>query len=217
MQIPVVVENDANAAALGEHAYGIAANVKDFIFLSLGTGVGAGLFADGRLLTGCRGAAGEVGHMVMHPEGPTCSCGGQGCLEALAGGWAILRDARAAVNQGQATTLRLLASRGELIDVKAVADAALQHDTVAQQILNNALSWLGLGVANVVNLLNPELVVMGGGLSLMGEPLLAAVRGSVARHAMPVQRATARIELSRLGDRAGVLGAVELARQLSVC
>lgn len=210
--VPVAVENDANAAALGEHIYGTASGARDFIFISLGTGIGSGIFVDGRMLTGSRGAAGEIGHIVLNPEGPPCSCGSYGCLEALAGGWAIIRDARAAVRSGQETKLTALISRGELLDVKAIADVAREKDAVAQQILDHALQWLGLGVVNVVNLLNPELVVIGGGLSHMGGPLLKTVRDCVLRYGMPVQRAVVRIELSQLEDRAGALGAVELAR-----
>lgn len=211
--IPVAVENDANAAALGEYCHGTAAGLDDFVFVSLGTGIGGGIFSGGRLITGCRGAAGEVGHMIIRAEGPPCTCGARGCLEALAGGWAITRDARAALARGESTVLSVWAAQGRELDVKTIYEAAAAGDLVAEQILGNSLHWLGLGVANLVNLLNPELVVLGGGLSLMGEPLLAAVVRQIGRYAMPVQKEAARIALSQLGDRAGVMGAVELARR----
>jgi glucokinase len=216
LKVPVVAENDANAAALGEHSHGLTVGVSDFLFLSLGTGIGGGVFAGGHLLSGCRGAAGEIGHMILSPQGPRCSCGSNGCLEALAGGWAIIRDAQAAIKQGQETVLNRLAACGEPLDVKAVAEAARSNDAVAREIICRALFWLGLGVANAVNLLNPSLVVLGGGLSLMGDPLLEAVRDAVATYGMPTQRESVRIELSQLKDYAGVLGAVELARRSQI-
>ncbi|HQD20249.1 MAG TPA: ROK family protein [Bacillota bacterium] len=206
---PVVIDNDARVAALGEWSQGQAKNCSDFICLTIGTGIGAGIVSNGQILRGSRWAAGEAGHMILDPHGPECACGNRGCLEALASGTAIARQGRAAA---AANPSSLLAKSND-IDAAVVFAAAQAGDRAAAQVVATAMTWLGLGVANLVNLFNPRLVVIGGGVSLAGEQVVAPVRAQVHRYAMKVQRETVTITTSSLRDAAGVYGALELARR----
>lgn len=210
---PVYIDNDVRVAALGELAQGQARGFKDFIYITVGTGVGSGIFIDGRLLRGPRWSAGEVGHMVLDPQGPACTCGSRGCLEALASATAIAREGRAAAAKHPDSILNKLAVRTEDMDAALVFKAANLGDPAAAQVVDAAMAWLGIGVANLVNIFNPELVVIGGGVSLAGDKLLIPVRNQVQRLAMPVQRETVRIVTSALADSAGVDGALELVRR----
>ena len=208
----VFIDNDVRAAALGEWSRGQAKGCKDFIFLAVGTGIGSGIVSGGQLLRGSGWSAGEAGHMVLDPLGPDCTCGSKGCLETLASATAIAREGRAAAAANPGSLLNKLAS-GQDLDAALIFQAAAQGDAAARQVVDTAMAWLGLGIANLVNIFNPRLVVIGGGVSLAGEQLLAPVRAQVARYAMPVQRKMAKITVSALADRAGVCGALELARQ----
>jgi glucokinase len=207
---PVLIDNDARLAALGEWSRGQAKDCKDFIYLTIGTGVGSGIVINDHLLRGPSWSAGEVGHMILNPQGPECACGNKGCLEALASGTAIAREGRAAA---AANPTSLLANNLDAIDAASVFAAAGAGDIAATKVIDTAMAWLGLGVANLVNIFNPRLVVIGGGVSLAGEELLAPVRTQVNRYGMKMQRETVTITTSRLGDTAGMVGALELARR----
>ncbi|MGI6365198.1 MAG: ROK family protein [Bacillota bacterium] len=210
---PVFLDNDVRVAALGELSQGKAKGCKDFIYLTVGTGIGSGIFIDGRLLRGPRWSAGEVGHMILDPQGPHCTCGRQGCLEALASATAIAREGRAAAAANPASLLNTLAGSPEEIDAAKVFEAASAGDPAASQVVDTAMNWLGIGVANLINIFNPRLVVIGGGVSLAGEQLLAPVRAQVQRYCMEVQKETVTVTTSALDDSAGVAGALELARR----
>lgn len=209
---PVFIDNDGRVAALGEWSQGQAQaqDCKDFICLTIGTGIGSGIVTNGQLVRGANWSAGEVGHMVLDPQGPACACGNKGCLEALASGTAIAREGRAAA---AANPTSLLAKNLDAIDAASVFAAAGAGDIAATKVIDTAMAWLGLGVANLVNIFNPRLVVIGGGVSLVGEELLAPVRAQVNRYGMKVQREHVTITTSRLGDTAGMVGALELARR----
>jgi len=209
---PVYIDNDVRVAALGEWSRGQARDCKDFIFLAVGTGIGSGIVSGGQLLRGPGWSAGESGHMVLDPQGPDCACGSKGCLETLASATAIARDGLAAAKANPGSLLHELAA-GRDLDAALVFKAAAQGDAPARQVVDTAMAWLGLGIANLVNIFNPRKVIIGGGVSLAGEQLLAPVKAQVARYAMPVQREMAEITVSSLADRAGVYGALELARQ----
>lgn len=210
---PVFIDNDVRVAALGEYSKGKAQNCQDFIYITVGTGIGSGIFIDGGLLRGPRWSAGEVGHMVLSPQGPACTCGSRGCLEALASATAIAREGRIAAVANSGSLLNKLAPNPEDIDAALVFHAAQEGDAAAAEVVDSTMNWLGIGVANLVNIFNPQLVVIGGGVSLAGEKLLKPVRAQVARYAMPVQRENVQIETSALGDGAGVAGALELVRR----
>ncbi len=210
--IETFLENDANAAALAEHRFGAGRAVDHMIYVTVSTGVGGGLILDGRLYHGAEGAAGEIGHITVLPNGPLCGCGNRGCLEALAAGTAIAKRAREVVSQGVSTLITDLANdEPARITAKLVAEAAEQGDFEAQKILSEAMSYLGIGMASLVNLFNPQIIVIGGGLSNLGERLLEPVRRGIARHAFVASAQTVRVVLAELGDKAGVLGAAAVA------
>jgi glucokinase len=210
--LPTALENDAGAAALAEHRFGAGRGTRHMIYVTASTGIGGGFILDGALYAGATGAAGEIGHMTILPHGPYCGCGNQGCLEALASGRAIAREARDRVRQGADTLVRELAGDDpERITAKLVAQAADQGDVEATNILDEAMTYLGIGMANLVNLFNPELIVIGGGLTNMGERLFGPVRSIIDQRAFPASAQAVRVAPAELGDDVGVLGAAAVA------
>ncbi len=210
--LPTALENDANAAALAEHRFGAGRGTKDMIYVTASTGIGGGFILNGELYSGATGAAGEIGHMTILPQGPLCRCGNRGCLEALASGSGIAREARERVARGVPTLVTDLAE-GDLdrISAKLVAQAAAQGDAEAREILDQAMSYLGVGIANLVDLFNPELIVVGGGLTKMGERLFDPIRRMIQRRAFPAPAQVVKVVPAQLGDDVGVLGAATVA------
>jgi glucokinase len=207
----VMIGNDAQLAALGEHAVGAGKGVSELVYMTISTGIGGGLISKNRLLLGTDGSAGEVGHMVIDRRGPLCNCGNYGCLEALASGTAIGRTASQRLARGESS---VLAALPQPVAAKDVIDAARKNDTLAREVLQEAAEILGAGCVSVVNLLNPQVIVLGGGVSLhAGKLLLAPVRRMVAARALELPRKAVRVELAELGDDAGLYGAIALARQ----
>ncbi|WP_406313373.1 ROK family protein [Streptosporangium sp. NBC_01639] len=197
--LPVTVGNDANLAALAEHTRGVGVGCRDLIYLHGDVGIGGGVIVNGQLLGGHQGFGGEVGHMVVNPKGRLCGCGSLGCLEAEAGERAVLEAAgRLGPEMGRDA-------------VRAVVDAADRGDIVAQAALSRVGDWLGLGVANLVNVFNPEMVVFGGMLREVYLGSAAQVRSRVAVDALSPSRDVLRLRTSALGDDATLVGAAELA------
>ncbi len=213
--IPVFLENDVNLGTLGEHVLGAGRGTKDMAGIFVGTGVGGGLILGGKLRSGYRHAAAEVGHMVVLAGGPVCGCGKQGCLEALASRTAIERDIRAALNTGRESLVSGLSKGDEPLTSGILAEAFRQGDPLVTEVLSRAQWYLGLLTASIVNLIDPEMVVLGGGLvEAMGEEFLEPIRQTARQHF--IQQADAdqvQIVAARLGDHAGVLGAAVLAWQ----
>ncbi|MBB2911801.1 putative NBD/HSP70 family sugar kinase [Streptosporangium becharense] len=196
----VAVGNDANLAALAEHTRGVGVGCRDLIYLHGDVGVGGGVIVNGQLLGGHMGFGGEVGHMIVNPDrGRPCSCGSSGCLEAEVGERALLEAAGRFGSQAGRDAVR------------AVVDAADRGDVVAQAALNRVGDWLGLGVANLVNLFNPEMVVFGGMLREIYLGSAAQVRSRLAVEALPPSREHLRLRTSALADEATLVGAAELA------
>jgi glucokinase len=210
--LPAYLENDANAAALGEHRFGSGRGYNHMVYVTVSTGIGGGFIFDGRLYTGATGGAAEVGHMTLVPEGPLCSCGNRGCLEVLASGSAIAREARRYVQRGLPTLVAELADSDlERITAKLVSEAAERGDDVANAILDQAMRYLGIGLANLTNLLNPELMVIGGGLSKMGDRMFRPVRRAIDLRAFPNAAQALELRRAELGDDVGLLGAAAVA------
>ncbi|MBI3321365.1 MAG: ROK family protein [Candidatus Omnitrophica bacterium] len=205
-----LVDNDANLVALGEWRFGAGAQAKHVIALTLGTGVGGGVIINGKLYRGVSGSAGEVGHMVIDPRGRRCSCGARGCLEAQVGTAAILSMARRAIRRG-AEPLKTLArqARGQLTPA-LVSRAAMAGDQAARAVWMEIGRSLGIGVGNVLNLLNPERLVIGGGVANAWALFAPTLIRTVRAQAMPVSAHAARILRARLGHHAGILGAAVL-------
>lgn len=210
--LPTTLENDAGAAGVAEHRFGAGKGTQHMIYVTASTGIGGGFILNGELYRGSTGAAGEIGHMTILPEGPYCGCGNRGCLEALASGTAIAREARELVVRGVPTLISDLAQDdSRRVSAKLVAEAAAQGDTEAQEILDRAMTYLGVGMANLVNLFNPELIVIGGGLTKMGERLFGPVRHTIDRRAFRAAAQAAKVVPAQLGDDVGVLGAATVA------
>jgi glucokinase len=216
--VPVVLENDANCAALGEQWLGAGQGLDDLFMLTLGTGVGGGLLVHGRPWHGVAGMAGEVGHMTVIPDGRACGCGNHGCLEQYASATAVRRLAAEAIGRGESTALNQLAGLGPELTAEAVFQTALQGDRVARQIFETVGSALGIALANLINLLSLPLYVLGGGLSqawdIFAPPLFRELkkRSIVFRTRAQIGRRqeTPIIARTRLGGDAGLMGAARL-------
>jgi len=203
------VINDATAAALGEHRFGAGRGAHNLIYLTVSTGIGGGIIIGDKLYTGVSGSAGELGHMTIDLNGPRCACGNIGCLEVLASGKAVAREAQRLIAQGTKTIMLDLAEGdAQYVTAQTVAAAAHKGDAVALSIVNKAATYLGVGLVNLVNIFNPEMIIVGGGMSKMGELLLKPARRVVAERAFQLPASVVRIVSSELGDNSGVFGAV---------
>jgi glucokinase len=209
---PVMIENDANCAALGEARFGIGRGARHLIYLGLGTGVGGGVIANGRLVSGAAGLGGELGHMLVSLDGPRCSCGSVGCLEAYASGWAIARESEFVAATADGAAIRDQVGDGA-ITASAVAAAAQLGDPAAQAILDRAGTALGAAIGSLVNIFNPELVVIGGGLATLGDVLLEPARHVIPRYSFRAQREAVSLVLAALGDDSGLFGAGAIAME----
>jgi glucokinase len=207
--VPVMIENDGNAAAVAEHRLGAGRGSQNMIMLTLGTGVGGGLILDGRLYRGAVGAAGELGHITIDVDGPPCqgACPGRGHLEALASGLAADELAAAAAAKHPDGDLGRAAAAGRLVDARLAVELAGEGDGDAKQVLDHIGFHLGVGIASYVNVFNPEIVVVGGGFADAGELLLGPARKVVAERALPPARDEVEIVLAELGSDAGLVGA----------
>ena len=206
---PVAIQNDARLAGFAEWIAGAAAGVRHMVFMTVSTGVGGGLVLDGELYSGAAGVAGELGHVVVDPDGPACHQGHRGCLEGAASGTAIARRARELLAAGEASSLSSLPV--ETVDARAVATAAAAGDALAVRLYGDAGRALGLRIGGLLNTLSPEVVVIGGGLINAGELLFAPMRQAVGEIAFPAAQARCRIVPAALGTDAGLVGAVAWA------
>lgn len=215
--MPVFVTNDVRAATWGEWLHGAGRGCGDIVCLFVGTGIGGGVVSGGRMLTGCSNTAGELGHITVDLDGPLCNCGNHGCMEALAGGWAIARRAREAVGNDPvagALLLRKAGGRAEGINARAVSQAYAEGDPMASRILESAVRALAAGAVSLVNAFNPSLLILGGGV-IEGLPwLVDRVDREVHRRALAVAGAPLQVIPSRLGNDAGVIGAGIMAMRL---
>jgi glucokinase len=207
--VPVMIENDANAAALAEHRFGAGRGTEHMIMLTLGTGIGGGLILDGRLYRGSIGAAGELGHITLDLDGPPCqgTCPGQGHLEALASGTAADALAARVAAARPAGDLGLAAQSGRAVDARVAVELALHGPGDARDVLERIGTYLGVGIASYVNVFNPELVVIGGGFARAGDLLFEPARRVVAERALAPGRDHVRIVPALLGVEAGLIGA----------
>jgi glucokinase-like ROK family protein len=206
---PVFVTNEAQMAALGETYFGAAQNVDHVLYVSSGVGLGGGIVVNGEIHLGATGFAGEIGHMTMVPDGYPCNCGNRGCWETLVSQWAVYRTIRAKANSGQPTLL-VDATEGDLdrLTIALVVEALEAGDEVARSALADAGRWLGIGIANLVNVLNPQRVVFGGVLSQGHQLLIPIIQDVVAERAWRWSREGAEIVVAEYGVDASVMGGV---------
>ncbi|MCF2531053.1 ROK family transcriptional regulator [Yinghuangia soli] len=208
---PVQVDNDVNIMAVGERHAGSARSVDDFLFVKIGTGIGCGIVVNGGVYRGASGSAGDIGHIRVAADGPTCACGNTGCLEAFFGGAALTRDATAAAESGASPHLAArLAESGE-VRVEDVAQAMMAGDATAMRLVRAGGRRVGQVLASLVSFFNPGLIVLGGSVpGLLGHPLLAEIRSVVYRQSLPLATGNLPIVLSELRDTAGIIGATRV-------
>jgi glucokinase len=206
--IPTFLQNDANMAAYGELHQGAGKGARDMLFVTVSTGIGGGIVIDGHLYSGAGGTAGEVGHMVIDPNGPQCHCGARGCLEQMASGTAIARMARERLAKLEESSLATLPE----VSATDVAEAAVKGDALALAVLHDAGWFLGLGLGSLLNILDPEILVLGGGAIQAGPSFLEPMRDGTRFQAFPSTYSHVRIVTAALGQDAGLVGAVEWAR-----
>jgi glucokinase len=213
LPLPVFIENDATLAILAEQRYGAAEGASVVVGLTIGTGIGGGIVLDGRVYHGLAGSAAELGHMVIDADGPPCQgqCPSRGCLEALASGTAIGREGKIAAEQEPDSALGAAVADGLEITGELVTDVALQGDEVARIVLGQIGSQLGIGLSNITNIFDPEVIVVGGGAMAAGELLLGPAREELRRRALPPGRDTVKVVAAEFGADAGMLGAAALA------
>jgi glucokinase len=204
----VFLENDANAAALGEYWKGAGAGSTTMICLTIGTGIGGGVIVNDMVLHGADGMASELGHITVDPQGPRCNCGNTGCLEALASATAIQKSAADALRAGHRSSLKSLWNRDpDSLTAKAIADAAYDGDDPARRIYQDMGTWLGIGIATLINVFNPEKVIIGGQVSKAWELFIESMQEEISRRALRVPARRAELLPARCGDDAGLLGA----------
>jgi len=215
LDVSVIIENDANAAAWGEFRFGAAAGADDVVMLTVGTGIGGGIVVDGALMIGAFGMAAELGHMRVVPDGIRCGCGSRGCWEQYASGSALVREARELVLSGTPHAERLKELCGgdpAALSGPDVTSAAVEGDPAAVELLADLGAWVGEGLASVAAILDPSLIVLGGGVSEAGDLLLDPAVVAFRRHLMGRgHRPEARFALASLGNDAGMIGAADLA------
>ncbi|MBO5385907.1 ROK family protein [bacterium] len=205
--IPTRIDNDVRCAALGELKFGAGRGCENFVCITVGTGIGSGLVINGKVVRGAANAAGEIGHIKLQMEdGPLCGCGDSGCLEAFASGPSIVAMAQEYLKGGKSAKFRELAGDGEITPY-IVAKAAEAGDPVAKRIFEKMGYYIGMGLTSVINLLNPEKIIIGGGVAECGDLLLDPIRRTINDRAMKVQREAVEIVPAELGNSAGVIGA----------
>jgi glucokinase len=210
LDLPAFLERDTNVAVLAEWRYGAARGASDVIYMTVSTGIGGGVVSAGRPVLGPDGTAGEIGHMTVELHGPVCACGGQGHVEAIASGTALAKAARTLLAEGRADVLARLAAAEPEVDAELLARAADGGDAAANEVLAHAWVAIGATCASLVNLLNPEVIVIGGSIALHRPRLFDVARDEVARRAFPVPARRVRIVPAELGDDVSLIGSLPI-------
>jgi glucokinase-like ROK family protein len=212
--LPVSLNNDADLGALGEWAYGAGRGEKNLAFIKVGSGIGAGLIINQQIYGGTTGSAGEIGHLTIDENGPLCSCGNRGCMEAFAGGHAIALQARKLVESGKRTLLSNIPI--ENLTAEDVAKAARRGDLPSQEIIMRAGTFIGIAIAGLVNLFNPGAVIIGGGVAQVGDLLTTSIRKAVRERSLRASEQSVRITTAMLGQRSSLMGATVQAINIAI-
>lgn len=211
--VPIYLESNSRAMTLWEKCFGRAKNNENIIYINLGVGIGCGIISNGRIYRGVNNKAGELGHTIVVPNGDLCSCGNRGCLETVASGWAIDKIIKEKILGGTKTKIFDLCNGDlEKLDTDMVFQAFHNGDKLASEVLETASEYLGIGIANLINLFNPEIVVLGGHLATLGESFLSNIRDKIKKYAMPLLFEEVKILSSSNKDNSAVLGATTLVR-----
>lgn len=213
LDVPVYIDNDATVAGLAESVAGVSAGTSSSVFLTLGTGVGGGIVINGKVWSGHHGVGSEVGHMILEADGVPCTCGNLGCVERYCSATAIIRMAKEMMpNYPDSVLWQMCDNNIDTINAKMVIDASREGDAVGEKVFRRYVKYLGLTIGTIVNFLDPEVIVLGGGVSRAGTYLLEAVRAEVLRTVIFKTLPYSRIELAKLGPDAGIIGAAMLGR-----
>jgi len=212
--LPLYFDNDANVAAWGAYQMDVPKTVENLICVTLGTGVGGGIIIDGKIYHGADGYAGEIGHIILNPDGPKCNCGNYGCMEKYVGAGSIVERTLREIKRGRRSMIeKLVNGRLEDMTTKTLYDAAKRGDELANEMWKNTGRCLGISLAGIVNLLNPEFIVLAGGVAKAGDLILSPMRRTIKEHANTYAAKAVRCIISKLGDNLGVVGAALLVRQ----
>ncbi len=212
--VPVVLENDANAAALGEFVYGAGRGYKNIVYITVSTGIGGGIILDGEILHGVSGDAGEVGHTIVQPDGIRCNCGSVGCLETISAGVHIARRAQEKLANGEASLMSEIETDISKVSAKTVVEALRKNDKLATEIWDETCRFLAVGIGNVITLIAPEAVIIGGGIAAAaGDLLLDPIKNLLPNLVSMVPLEKLEILPAELGSRSGVCGALVLAKK----
>lgn len=210
--LPTFIENDANLAAFGENKKGSGDNATDLIAITLGTGVGSGIIANGEILSGVNGTAGEIGHIIADPTGYPCNCGRRGCLDTIASATGIVHQAMDHIMENTNSILAQYYKKYGRLEAKDVFDLAVDGDIESEHIIDHTTDVLGFMIAGAATIINPSIITIGGGLSNAGKPLLDKITGYFRKYALPRISASCQIRLAQLGNDAGMIGAAYLVK-----
>ncbi len=213
-KVPVALDNDANAAALGEYVYGAGRGYKNIFYVTVSTGIGGGIILNGEILHGVSGDAGEIGHTIVQPDGIRCNCGSIGCLETICAGVHIARRARERLTKGEPSLMNEMAGNINQVTAKTVIEAVRRGDKLAVEIWNETCRFLAVGIANVVSILAPEAVIIGGGISAAGDLLFVPLRRLLPEFVSMIPADKINIVPAELGGESGVCGALVLAKKV---
>lgn len=212
LRIPAFLDNDANAAALGEFNYGAGRGMHNIVYITISTGIGGGIIIKGQIFHGVKDGAGEVGHITVLPDGPMCGCGARGCLEAICSGTSIARRARERLLAGAQSSITMMAGEINAVTAKVVAEAVRTGDKLAAEIWDETIYYLAVGISNIINVLAPEAVILGGGVSTAGDLLLEPLRRQVQSHNTMLPPDKINILQAALGGDSGSYGALILGQ-----
>lgn len=215
--IEVFLGNDVNIGTLGEHIYGAGQGIKNLVGIFVGTGIGGGIIIENKVFGGAIGAAGEIGHIVLNPDGPFCGCRARGCLESYGSKTAMQKEIIYQIERGRETVLKEVIANNDsnIIKSESLKIAYEKDDEVTVEVLNNACKYIGAGLATVMNMLNPEMIILGGGvLEAMGDIMIPKIKQSALKHTMPKIYESCKITRAKLGDDSGVYGGMALVKQM---
>ncbi|WP_100404331.1 ROK family protein [Bacillus solitudinis] len=205
-RVPVYLNNDANAAVLGEYFFGNGMNRKSIVYLTISTGVGCGVIDNGRLQLGSRGSAAEIGHMIINPDGPLCGCGNKGCVEAFVSGTGIVKRMKQKLDNDE----RVSTLRGRDITTQCAFDAAQKKDALALEVIQETIRYLGITLVNIIHLYNPETIIFGGGVSKVGDYLLKPAISYAKKNTIGCLADNIEFKTAKLGEDVGLIGAAAL-------
>ncbi|WP_427339819.1 ROK family protein [Caloranaerobacter sp. DY30410] len=212
-ELPIYIENDATVAGIAESIKGVTKGYKNSIFITLGTGVGGGIILDGKVYSGVHGIGSEIGHMIVGENFYDCNCGNNGCLETFSSATAIIKYAKKLIEEGQYETTLLKKVNNDLMKLnsKIIFDSAKEGDLLANKVVDRMVRYLGIGISNLINILDPDVIAIGGGVSKAGDFLLERVKREVSKYILYKEVKHAEIFLAELGNDAGIIGAALLS------